>query len=83
MRRMRAPLAVLAVVAVALLGISAAAPADSSRAANKDIVQTAAAAGNFKTLASLLKQAGLVKTLKGNGTDTVFAHMDSLLVMVS
>ena len=44
--------------------------------AKKDIVETAAAAGNFDTLASLLKQAGLVKTLKGNGPYTVFAPTD-------
>ena len=44
--------------------------------AKKDIVETAVAAGQFDTLASLLKQAGLIKTLKGNGPFTVFAPTD-------
>ena len=42
----------------------------------KDIVQTAAAAGNFKTLVSALQAAGLAETLKGNGPFTVFAPTD-------
>src|SRR3954453_18458661 len=44
-----------------------------SRAADKDIVDTAVAAGSFKTLAAALKAAGLVDTLKGAGPFTVFA----------
>lgn len=82
MRRIRALPAVVAVVAVALLGVSAAAPADSSRAAKKDIVQTAVAAGKFKTLASLVQQANLVKTLKGKGPYTVFAPTDAAFAKV-
>ena len=46
------------------------------RAADKDIVDTAVAAGNFKTLAAALKAAGLVDTLKGAGPFTVFAPTD-------
>ncbi|MCC6673418.1 MAG: fasciclin domain-containing protein [Planctomycetes bacterium] len=42
----------------------------------KDIVDTAVAAGSFKTLASALKAAGLVETLKGKGPFTVFAPTD-------
>ena len=42
----------------------------------KDIVQTAVAAGKFKTLAAALKAAGLVETLKGEGPFTVFAPTD-------
>jgi len=42
----------------------------------KDIVDTAVAAGNFKTLAAALKAAGLVDTLKGPGPFTVFAPTD-------
>jgi transforming growth factor-beta-induced protein len=42
----------------------------------KDIVDTAVAAGQFKTLAAALKAAGLVKTLKGKGPFTVFAPTD-------
>jgi uncharacterized surface protein with fasciclin (FAS1) repeats len=44
--------------------------------ASKDIVDTAVAAGNFKTLAKLLGDAGLVDTLKGAGPFTVFAPTD-------
>lgn len=45
-------------------------------AANKDIVDTAVAAGDFKTLAAALQAAGLVDTLKGPGPFTVFAPTD-------
>src|SRR3954451_1294693 len=45
-------------------------------AAQKDIVDTAIAAGSFKTLATALQAAGLVDTLKGNGPYTVFAPTD-------
>jgi uncharacterized surface protein with fasciclin (FAS1) repeats len=44
--------------------------------AAKNIVQTAAAAGKFKTLVSLLKQAGLARTLRTGGPFTVFAPTD-------
>ena len=42
----------------------------------KDIVDTAVAAGDFKTLAAALQAAGLVETLKGAGPFTVFAPTD-------
>lgn len=42
----------------------------------KDIVDTAVAAGDFKTLATALQAAGLVDTLKGSGPFTVFAPTD-------
>jgi len=41
-----------------------------------DIIDTAVAAGNFKTLASALTAAGLIETLKGPGPFTVFAPTD-------
>jgi uncharacterized surface protein with fasciclin (FAS1) repeats len=41
-----------------------------------DIVDTAVAAGSFKTLAAALTAAGLVDTLKGPGPFTVFAPTD-------
>ncbi|MEI6340276.1 MAG: fasciclin domain-containing protein [Verrucomicrobiota bacterium] len=46
------------------------------KAATSDIVDTAVAAGSFKTLAAALKAAGLVETLKGDGPFTVFAPTD-------
>ncbi len=41
-----------------------------------DIVDTAVAAGSFKTLAKALEAAGLVDALKGEGPFTVFAPTD-------
>ena len=46
-------------------------------AQDKDIVDTAVAAGNFTTLAAALTAAGLVETLKGAGPFTVFAPTDA------
>ncbi len=46
-------------------------------ATSKDIVETAVAAGDFKTLAAALQAAGLVDTLKGAGPFTVFAPTDA------
>ncbi len=46
------------------------------QAQQKDIVETAVAAGSFTTLAAALKAAGLVETLKGKGPFTVFAPTD-------
>ena len=43
----------------------------------QDIVDTAVAAGQFKTLAAALTAAGLVDTLKGPGPFTVFAPTDA------
>ncbi len=48
----------------------------------KDIVDTAVAAGDFKTLAAALQQAGLVETLKGKGPFTVFAPTDAAFAKV-
>ena len=62
-------------LAVALLTspiVFAAAPARAS-----DIVDTAVAAGSFKTLATALQAAGLISTLKGPGPFTVFAPTDT------
>ncbi len=41
-----------------------------------DIVDTAVAAGSFKTLVAAVTAAGLVDTLKGKGPVTVFAPSD-------
>jgi len=41
-----------------------------------DIIDTAVAAGSFKTLAAAVTAAGLVETLKGTGPFTVFAPTD-------
>ncbi|MFM8726069.1 MAG: fasciclin domain-containing protein, partial [Planctomycetaceae bacterium] len=47
-----------------------------SAPATPDIVDTAVAAGSFKTLVAAVKAAGLVETLKGKGPFTVFAPTD-------
>lgn len=60
---------------LSLLALSMAANAGSSMD-KKDIVDTAVAAGSFNTLATALKAAGLVDTLKGKGPFTVFAPTD-------
>jgi uncharacterized surface protein with fasciclin (FAS1) repeats len=53
-----------------------------STANAKDIVDTAIAAGNFNTLATALKAAGLVETLKGTGPFTVFAPSDAAFAKI-
>ena len=67
---MRKPVAFLA---VAVFAAVTAAPA---RAQNKDIVDTAVAAGSFKVLVKLVQDAGLVAVLKSPGPFTVFAPTD-------
>jgi uncharacterized surface protein with fasciclin (FAS1) repeats len=49
----------------------------------KDLVETAMAAGNFKTLASLLGTAGLAEMLKGQGPYTIFAPTDDAFAQLS
>jgi len=47
--------------------------------ADKDIVDTAVAAGSFKSLVAAIQAAGLVETLKGDGPFTVFAPSDEAI----
>lgn len=71
---MKFEIAHLAVVTAAVVGLAVG--SSNVRAAEKDIVDTAEAAGQFKTLAAALNAAGLVDTLKGTGPFTVFAPTD-------
>ena len=65
------------VLALSLCLLMAATAANAGSSMDKkDIVDTAVAAGNFKTLAAALQAAGLVDTLKGKGPFTVFAPTD-------
>lgn len=64
---------------VTLAALFSAAPA---LAQPKDIVETAAAAGTFKSLAAALQAAGLVQTLKGPGPFTVFAPTDEAFAKI-
>ncbi|MCG6873713.1 MAG: fasciclin domain-containing protein [Betaproteobacteria bacterium] len=50
--------------------------------AQADIVDTAVAAGQFKTLAKALTEAGLIETLKGPGPFTVFAPTDAAFAKI-
>jgi uncharacterized surface protein with fasciclin (FAS1) repeats len=79
MKTLRYALAAAAVIAVAApAGSSVAAPA----ARPGTIVDTAQAAGQFKTLTSLLKSSGLAGTLRGRGPFTVFAPTDAAFAKV-
>jgi uncharacterized surface protein with fasciclin (FAS1) repeats len=62
----------LTLALTALLTVSTVA----AQAQTKDIVDTAVAAGSFKTLAKALQAADLVDTLEGTGPFTVFAPTD-------
>ena len=59
-----------------LAALAIAAGSATAAAQGKDIVDTAVAAGSFKTLAKALQAADLVTTLKGAGPFTVFAPTD-------
>jgi len=82
MRHIRTILALSAMTAVAVTAMIGGATADTPRASDKNIVETAVAAGKFKTLTSLLKRAGLAKTLQGRGPYTVFAPTDAAFAKV-
>lgn len=62
---------------VTVAAVLALASSPAARAADdKDIVETAVAAGQFSTLAKALTVAGLADALKGPGPFTVFAPTD-------
>jgi uncharacterized surface protein with fasciclin (FAS1) repeats len=63
-------------VALAAIALIATSSRVSLRAAERDVVDTAVAAGSFNTLARALTAAGLIETLKGKGPFTVFAPTD-------
>ncbi len=69
----------LLLVAVVALAVAFASPA---LAQPKDIVDTAVAAGSFKTLAKLLTDAELIGVMKGPGPYTVFAPTDEAFAKV-
>ncbi len=59
------------------LAFTAVVAATHGHAAAPDIVDTAVANGNFKTLVAAVTAAGLADTLKGPGPFTVFAPTDA------
>jgi len=70
------------VTAVAAVAVGAPAATSKPVTAKKNLGRTAVAAGQFKTLVSLVKQAGLAKTLSGNARYTVFAPTDAAFAKV-
>jgi uncharacterized surface protein with fasciclin (FAS1) repeats len=72
----------VAATALALALPAASAGAQAPAQAQRDIVDTAVAAGQFTTLARALQAAGLVETLKGPGPFTVFAPTDAAFAKV-
>jgi uncharacterized surface protein with fasciclin (FAS1) repeats len=68
-------------VAIAAASVIPLAQAGSS-GTKKDIVDTAVSAGNFGTLVTAVKEAGLVETLKGDGPFTVFAPTDEAFAKI-
>src|SRR5689334_8304038 len=81
----RTPL-ITALVLALTVGVATATAArvttTSPKMGEKNVVQTAIAAGQFKTLASLLQSAGLTGTLEGKGPFTVFAPTDAAFAKV-
>jgi uncharacterized surface protein with fasciclin (FAS1) repeats len=80
MRKSRFILALLAVAAVSASAMGSSASADTRK--EGDIVSTAVSAGQFTTLASLLKKAGLVGALQRKGPFTVLAPTDAAFAKV-
>jgi uncharacterized surface protein with fasciclin (FAS1) repeats len=67
----------------AVIALAALVPLASAQTTSKaNIVQTAVAAGQFKTLVALVKEAGLAGTLQGKGPFTVFAPTDAAFAKV-
>jgi uncharacterized surface protein with fasciclin (FAS1) repeats len=77
MRTKRTISTLAAATAVAVAAVGPASASAHPASPKKDIVETAVAAGQFKTLASLLEQADLVETLSGKNRFTVFAPTDA------
>jgi uncharacterized surface protein with fasciclin (FAS1) repeats len=80
-------IATITVLVLALaVGVASATAGRSTPAGSamgeKNLVQTAIAAGQFKTLASLLTKAGLAGALEGKGPYTVFAPTDAAFAKV-
>lgn len=67
-------LSMLAVFGAQPLAAKVEGPGETAKQAN--IVETAVAAGQFKTLAAALEAAGLIDALTGKGPFTVFAPTD-------
>ena len=67
--------AMLSLIAI-VMGSTANARVNANSLESNDVVETAVAAGQFKTLAAALEAAELIDALKGSGPFTVFAPTD-------
>jgi uncharacterized surface protein with fasciclin (FAS1) repeats len=76
------PVALLASLAGLILLLATGANKVVAGSQEQDIVDTAVAAGSFKTLVTALKEAGLVETLKSKGPFTVFAPTDEAFAKI-
>lgn len=65
------------ILLVTMAALAIAAPIAVADSGSKNIVQTAQGAGQFNTLVSLVKKAGLAGALSGKGPYTVFAPTDA------
>ena len=74
--------AVLALVVALATATTGAATTAAPQMGKKNLVQTAVAAGQFKTLTSLLRKTGLARTLETKGPFTVFAPTDAAFAKV-
>ena len=76
------PVLLLALVVGAATATATPATPAGPAMGEKNLVQTAIAVGQFKTLASLLQKAGLAGALEGKGPFTVFAPTDAAFAKV-
>jgi uncharacterized surface protein with fasciclin (FAS1) repeats len=67
---------------VSMLVIVAGGPTRAFAPQQKDVVDTAIAAGSFKTLVAAIQAAGLATQLKGPGPYTVFAPTDEAFAKI-
>jgi uncharacterized surface protein with fasciclin (FAS1) repeats len=81
-RSLTTSVAVFAALVTAVAVGGATASPGSTTASNKNIVQTANDAGQFKTLVALVKKAGLASALSGSTKLTVFAPTDKAFAKV-
>jgi uncharacterized surface protein with fasciclin (FAS1) repeats len=79
---MRKQAILLTIAAVLLVAAPTAAAGDRATKPSENIVGTAVAGGQFKTLVSLVEAAGLAETLSGKGSFTVFAPTDAAFAKV-
>jgi len=75
--RIRALILSMVVLAASVVAAGAGARTELNSTPQKNIVQTAVAAGQFKTLVKLVKRAGLAGALSGKTQLTVFAPTDA------